>query len=265
MKKALFFLLPLLAGILVFESCKKEERNEAAITTAEDLSAAEDFSEQIDLDADAAIERGGGGSCPTVSFEFPEGTWPNTVTIDYGTGCTDPLTGRFISGKLIVQQTAPIRESGAVRTITHENFIVDEVRVEGTRTWTNNGLNADGNWAYTKDATDMKLTFEDGRSTTWSKTRTSTLIQGGNTAIRIDDVWSSTGTASGINRNGRNFTATITEPLIKKASCRWISSGVLDFSVESRNFSLDFGEDTCDRFGTLTVPNGNTYNIRLRR
>lgn len=265
MKKALFFLLPLLVGSLVLESCRKENRNESAITTAEDLSAAEDFSEQIELDADAAVERGGGGSCPTVSFEFPAGTWPNTITIDYATGCTDPLTGRFISGKLVVQQTGHIREAGTVRTITHENFVVDDVRVEGTKTWTNNGTNADGFWTYTKVATDMKLTFEDGRTTTWSKTRTSTLIQGGATAVRIDDVWSNTGTASGINRNGRSFTATITEPLIKKVACRWISSGVLDFSVESRNFSLDFGEGTCDQFGTLTVPNGNTYNIRLRR
>lgn len=265
MKKTLFFLLPLLAGILAFESCRKEDRNDLAITTAEDLAVSEDLSELIESEADAAIERGGGGSCPTVSFEFPEGTWPNTVTIDYGSGCTDPISGRIISGKLIVQQSAPIRNAGAVRTITHENFVVDNVQVEGTKTWTNDGLNADGNWAYTKTATDMKLTFEDGSTTTWSKTRTSTLIQGGNTAIRIDDVWSSTGIAAGINRNGRNFTATITEPLIKRASCRWISAGMLDFSVGARNFSLDFGNGTCDQFGTLTLPNGNTHTVRLRR
>ena len=65
-------------------------------------------------------------------------------------------------------------------------------------------------------------------------------------------MWSSTGTATAVNRNGKDFTATITEPLIKRANCRWISQGVIDFSVGDRARSLDFGDGACDRFGTLT-------------
>jgi hypothetical protein len=91
------------------------------------------------------------------------------------------------------------------------------------------------------------------------------LIEGGTTATHWDDVWSSTGTAAGTNRNGKDFTATITEPLIKHADCRWISSGVIEFTVGARTRSLDFGDGTCDRVGTLTLANGDSYTIRLRR
>jgi hypothetical protein len=266
MKKSLFLIALLSVGLIAFNACRKNEVQQADIVTSEDLAANEDLSEQIDIDADVAIEeRGGGGSCPTITTAQPWGAWPNTITIDYGTdGCTRP-DGRVLKGKLIIVQTDEIRNSGATRTLTHDNFFVDDVQVEGTKTWTNNGLNADGFFSYTKNATDMKLTFSDGTTTTWNKTRTSTLIEGGNTTANIDNVWSSTGSASGTNRNGVNFTATITAPLIKKASCRWISAGVMEITRGVRSGSLDFGNGDCDRFGEFTNAAGNTYVVRLRR
>lgn len=266
MKKSIFLLLAIFASLAVVESCKKSDSklDDQVVVTAEDLSASEDYSEQVDFDADLAVQERGGGSCPTVTFAQPEGTWPNTITIDFGASCTRP-DGRVLSGKLIVDQTAEIRTPGAVRTLTHDNFYIDGVKVEGTKTWTNNGKDASGLWSYTKNAVDMKLTFEDGTFTTWNKTRTSTLIEGGSTADFLDDVWSSIGTATGVNRNGQDFTATITEPLIKHGDCRWISAGVLEMTIGIRTRTLDFGDGTCDRLGTLTLANGDSYTIRLRR
>lgn len=262
MKNSLI-VLALTAGILAFASCRKNDATDSALTTAEDLAAHEDLSEQVDLDFDLAVEDRG-GPCPTVTFAQPEGTWPNTITIDFGTACTRP-DGRVLSGKLIVNQTAEIRTPGAVRTSTHEQFFVDDLQIAGTRTWTNNGQNADNQWSYTKTATDMTLTWADGTVSTWNKDRTSVLIEGGETTTHLDDVWSTTGTANGQNRNGVDFTANITTPLIKRATCRWISAGVLEFTSNNRTRTLDFGNGTCDRFGILTLPNGDLYNIRLRR
>lgn len=265
MKKTSLFLIALFAGLFVVQSCRKRDNEDRAIVTAEDISAAEDYGAQVDLDADQAIqERGGGGSCPTVTFAQPEGTWPNTITIDYGAACTRP-DGRVLSGKIVINQTAEITAAGAVRTITFENFKIDGTQLEGTRTRTNNGKNANGHWNFTVTGENMKLSFEDGATITWDKTRTSTLIQGGNTLTYLDDVWSSTGSATGVNRNGTAFTMTITSPLVKRAVCRWISSGVIEFSSNGRTRTLDFGDGTCDRFGTLTLANGDTYSIRLRR
>jgi hypothetical protein len=266
MKKSLLCVIALLFSLATFESCKKSDAkaDDSIITTAEDLSANEDYAEQVDVDADLVIEERGLGDCPTVTFAQPEGTWPNTITLDFGASCTRP-DGRVLSGKVIINQTAEIRTAGAVRTITHDNFVIDGVKVEGTRTWTNEGQNAAGQWVYSKTATDMKLTFEDGTSATWNKVRTSTLVEGGNTATHYDDVWSSIGSANGVNRRGTAFTATITEPLIKRADCRWISEGVIELTVGLRTRSLDFGDGTCDRLGTITLANGDSYSIRLRR
>lgn len=267
MKKSLLFsatALLLIAVITVATSCNKEESTRYQ-TTAEDLATHEDFAAQIDMDVDQGIEdRGGANACPIVTFAQPEGTWPNTITIDFGSGCTRP-NGRVLKGKLIIEQSAEIRTPGAVRTIAHEDFYVDDVKVEGTRTWTNNGQNADGLWSYSKVATDMKLTFSDGEFTTWNRTSTSVLIEGGGTATHFDDVWSTTGEAEGVNRNGDEFTSETVEPLIKHADCRWISEGVIEFTVGTRTRSLDFGDGTCDQFGTLTLANGDTREIRLRR
>jgi hypothetical protein len=265
MKKSLLFFFAFLAATAAFQSCKKDSASDELVMTAEDLSANEDYGQQVDQDIDLTLEeRGGGGTCPTITFAQPEGTWPNTITIDFGASCTRP-DGRVLSGKLVVDQTAEMRTAGAVRSVTHDNFYVDGIKIEGTRVWTNNGKNTDGFWSYTVTATDMKLTFDDGSSTTWNRTRTTTLIEGGDTATHLDDVWSSIGAASGLNRNGKSFTANTIEPLIKRADCRWISSGVIEFTVGLRTRTLDFGDGTCDRFGTLTLANGDSYSIRLRR
>lgn len=266
MNKSLFLAAALLLGTALFHACKKDDAADADLMTAEDLAINEDFSEQIDLAANVAIEeRGGSGSCPTVTLAQPWGTWPNTITIDYGTtGCAGPNGGHILKGKIIVEQTADMFTVGAVRTKTFDQFFVDDVRVSGTKSWTNNGKDAAGNWSYTKTATNMVLTYPDGTSTTWNHNHTSTLTQGGNTPTHWDNVWSTTGNSNGTNRNGKAFTATIVEPLIKRAGCRWISEGTIEFVRDGKTATLDFGNGTCDRFGRLTLPNGDTVVVRLR-
>lgn len=268
MKKSILLFTALFMGILAFNGCKKSDdakSNDADIMTSEDLATNEDFSEEIDFAADVAIEdRGGSSACPVVTLAQPWGTWPNTITIDYGTdGCTGPNGQHLLKGKIIINQTADMFSAGAVRTKTFENFYVDDVKVEGTKSWTNNG-NASGNWSYTKNAA-MTLAYPDNTTTTWTHTHTSTLIQGGNTLTHWDNVWSTTGNSSGTNREGVDFSSTIIEPLIKRATCRWISEGITEFTRDGKTSSLDFGDGTCDRFGTLTTANGDTFSIRLRR
>lgn len=269
MKKSILLLIALFVGIIAFNACKKSDdttANDADIMTSEDLATNEDFSEEIDFAADVAIEeRGGSSTCPVVTLAQPWGTWPNTITIDYGTdGCAGTNGDHILKGKIIITQSADMFTTGATRTKTFENFYVDDVEVGGTKSWTNNG-NAGGNWSYTKTATDMVLNYPDGTSTTWNHTHTSTLIQGGSTLTHWDNVWSTTGNSSGVNRNGVAYSSAITEPLIKKATCRWISEGILEITRDGNTSTLNFGDGFCDRFGTLTTANGDTFTIRLRR
>ena len=270
MKKSILLLSALFLGIIAFNACKKSDdssANDAEILAAEDLATNEDFAEEIDFAADVAIEeRGGPSACPIVTLAQPWGTWPNTITIDYGAaGCDGPNGQHLLKGKIIINQTADRFTPGAVRTKTFENFYIDDVQVEGTKAWTNNGTDAGGNWSYTKIATDMKLSYPDGTSTTWNHTHTSTLIGGSSTPTHWDNVWSTTGSSSGVNRNGIAFSSTIQEPLIKKAVCRWISEGTVQITRDGNTSTLDFGDGTCDRFGTLTTASGDTFTIRLRR
>ncbi|MCW5921352.1 MAG: hypothetical protein KIS77_03345 [Saprospiraceae bacterium] len=270
MKKSILLLSALFMGILLFNACEKSDNakvNDADITTSEDIATLEDFSEEIDFAVDVAIEeRGGGGTCPVVTLSQPWGTWPNTITIDYGTdGCAGPNGQHLLKGKIVITQTGDRFTAGAQRTKTFENFYVDDVKVEGTKSWTNNGKDANGLWSFTKQATNMVLTYSDGTTTTWNHQHTSTLAQGGNTPTHLDNVWSTTGSTSGVNRNGVVFSSTITQPLIKKATCRWVSEGVIQFTRDDKNSTLDFGNGTCDRFATLTTSNGDTFTIRLRR
>jgi hypothetical protein len=266
--KNLFFLFSLMMmTAFVFNACKKDNAEDALVSTSEDIATHEDFSEQIDMDANIAVEeRGGGGSlCPTVTFAQPRGAWPNTITIDFGSGCEYPAgSGRMHKGKIVIQQSADMFSAGAVRNLSFDGYFVNDIGVQGAKSWTNNGLDAAGNWSFTKTAANMTLSYPDGTTSSWNHNHTGTLIQGGGTPTHLDNVWSTTGSTTGINRQGEGFSSTIKEPLIKKAYCRWISEGVVEFTRGDRTATLDFGNGTCDRFGKLTPANGNTFTIRLR-
>jgi hypothetical protein len=267
MNKYLVFAGMLLIGALAFSSCKKDNPVDEEVATSEDVATAEDFSAELDQIADMAVEeRGGGGVCPKVTLAQPWGTWPNTITVDYGTtGCTGPNGEHVLKGKIIITQTAEMFAAGARRTKTFENFFVDDVRVEGTKEWVNNGKDASGNWSYTRKATDMKLTYPDGTFSTWNHTHTATLVQGGATPTPHDNVWDISGSTTGVNRNGKTFSATITSPLVKRGNCRWIVKGTISFSRDGKTSTLDFGNGLCDRLARLTLSNGDVVLVRLRR
>jgi hypothetical protein len=81
------------------------------------------------------------------------------------------------------------------------------------------------------------------------------------------------GTADGVNREGRTFTANIpaTTPLIKKKSCQYIQSGILTLSPEGfKERTVDYGysispnpANGCDEDASFTV-NGNTIAFKLK-
>lgn len=265
MRKSLVLITAFFLGAAIFQSCVKKESDDATLATAEDLAANADFSEQIDLAANIAIEeRGGGGTCPIVTLDKPWGTWPNTLTIDYGTtGCAGPNGDHILKGKLIISQTADAFTKGATRTLTFENFFADAIKVQGAQSWTNNGLNATGQWSFTKVAKDMKVSYPDGTSTSWNLSHTSTLAQGGLTLTWWDDVWNTTGTISGVNREGVSYSATTTSDLVKKATCGWVSAGTIDLNVGGNTAVIDYGNGSCDNKATVTLPNGDTFTINL--
>ncbi|MCX6186143.1 MAG: hypothetical protein NTU43_03980 [Bacteroidetes bacterium] len=154
------------------------------------------------------------------------------MTIDYGTGtlCDD---GKMRSGKILVTWTGKFRDQGTTKTIAFENFIQNGNIVDNT-------------------------TIE------WQSTRTRTWIAGESTLnIWNDDKYQITGSTTGVNKKGINYTCTITTPLVVDLSCnkRRITAGVIEMHPDGKlTRTINYGNGECD--GTVTVTIGNrTYTI----
>ncbi|MEY4902875.1 MAG: hypothetical protein RLZZ292_690 [Bacteroidota bacterium] len=264
MKKLFSFtLFVALLATITFTACRKDAKlldyleNLAA---SQDVAAAQTIAEEDEEEVTNILEEFGFRGCPTRTLSAPKGTFPQTITIDYGTGCADKK-GRNRTGKIIVTLSDSLRKTGSIRTVTFENCTIDSVKVEGTRVVTNLG-----NRTFSRKITNHKLTFPNGKVATFNSDETMTITAGFLTPLdRTDDVWSITGTRSGVNRNGKAYTANVTTPLIKRGDCRWIVSGKLDIIVNTATRMLDYGNGNCDEKGTLTLPDGTTKEVPLRK
>jgi len=258
----------LLMGVF-FTACQKDEDSiieSEQLMAAEDQTAANDLYEDVDEQVDQAIETRGGGpdDCPIVTIDPADGSYPRTMTIDFGTeGCTGP-DGRIRKGQIVVTLTDTLIIPGAVRTATFVDFYVDGALIEGTRTLTNQGLSTDGNLSFSRTVTGGKITFPNGESSNWEASHTMNLVEGANTPTWLDNVWEISGGATGVNRNGRAYTTEILTPLVRKRLCRWTVSGTKILTIDGKVLTIDYGNGDCDRKATVIGPNGNAREILIR-
>lgn len=255
---------------LSITSCKKARLNKAT-TTAEDNGTAENLYNDVFASVDDAskssddVNKTGSvfqlstDSCATVTVNppKPDTTFPKTVTIDFGTGTCTSVDGRTRKGKIIATLSGRYRNPGTVITITLDNYYVNNNHIEGTKTITNNGRNSNNNISFTVSVAGGKVTTAEGDVIEFASTRTNEWIEGESTKLYIfDDKYSITGSGSGVNREGRAFTVTITEALIKMIGCKWIVDGKIEVSPDDLDSRiLDYGDGTCDDQATLTVGN----------
>jgi hypothetical protein len=162
---------------------------------------------------------------------------------------------------LHITYTGRYREPGTVITITPENYRVNNYLIEGQKTIENMGINANGQLYYTITANGMVAEPSNAWAISWSANRTRTWVEGQDTPSRLDDVYEISGGSSGVNRNGVNYTSTITTPLRAEFSCAWIVSGQV--TIEPEDYAtryIDFGNGECNNGFTVTV-NGETYQL----
>lgn len=271
MKTYMLKLAALASLMLVFvTSCKKDsvDGNENQLSAAQSTSDAEGMIESVDAEATYRMSPSTAiTGCPTITWSATQGTFPNTCTIDFGTGCVGQY-GHEFSGKIIVDVTAPYFEQGSVRTTHTEHLTVNGNSLELTRTVTNQGLDANNHLYWTVEASGTHVRTDENTAATWSASRIRTMTAGLDTEDSLqDDTYEITGGATGVCHRGREFTSTITTPLVKRGDCRWISSGVEVVTVEGRRGDrvLDFGDGSCDDKATVTLPNGATREITLHR
>ena len=257
-------------------SCNKDDSIEPVsedtdLVVEEDLGTIEYIEQTTAEFIDETIEtRDPGVGCVEVTFQRPPGEFPNKITFDFGDGCQGPH-GHTLSGIITVNQSAPMREPGALRTVTFVDFSFDSIAIAGTKHWENTSTGTGEGVSFTRTV-EMELTFPDGSTASWEGTYYVVQVEGADTPERWDDVFETTGSTSGVSRNSVAFTSTITEPLIRKNTCRWTVDGVIEIEStvenEVRVRTIDYGhpnDGECDRLALVTLADGTEKEIIIHR
>lgn len=283
--KRLFFLLAIIS--LALFSCKKAEEEKPDPFNANDNVTAssnnsiasimfDDVYRQVDNSSvDAKTQCGGKSNaeqltpCATITLgagELNLNVWPKHITVDFGTGCTSAYDGRTRSGKVIYIATGWMHDSASVCTVTTDNYYVNGYKVEGTKTITNMGHNANHHLLYHVVVTNGVITHPTGEHHTWTTNRYTEWTVGENTLIDFtDDKFSTTGSANGITTTGASYVITIdnANPLLTEWGCRWIMQGKLTITVGTQpSVLVDYGNTGCDANASFTVY-GQTYTFQM--
>lgn len=278
----------------VLFSCKKENKqdtatiteNDATMYSADAMETDASYDDIQDLSMTAAEEEGAEsarsgdagrdpisvyvfaqlrlriGNNATVTVAPLDGSFPKTVTIDFGASGSVGLDGKFRKGKIVLHYTAPIRESGAVLTVTLVDYKVGRLSIEGTKVITN--LSTGGNIKYSVQVTDGKVTFPNGRGYAYQKMKYVTQTAGSATTQLSDDVFQLEGSSQTNFNNGVVVKLNTQTALVKKLSCPWISAGTLNIKVNDFSLALDYAYPSngdCDNKALLSWNAGASTRI----
>ena len=290
-------------SLMIFGSCKKEisvdtAQEEFASQASSEADAESDdiFNEVFDnvMGVNADVAFGGTGvfgqmnpgttggtvrinACPDVTITHLSTTnvFPVRIVMDFGTGCTG-RDGRTRSGKIITEYTNRLIVPGAIAATTFVDYTVDSIKIQGTHTITNqsepptNTSCPTHKWKVTVER--GKLTKPNGNYVEWNSTKTVAQIEGMCTPfVPLDDIYKITGAANGKVKRGDLLIAwnsEITEPLIKKFTCRWLVKGIirivrLNLTTNSPWVAtINYGNGDCDNKAMATI-NGVPHIITL--
>jgi hypothetical protein len=262
--------LSIIALSIALGSCKKDKEDKT-LDNSSDEAIASFVEKTVESDENTPTLRGGGGatgcnwqldfpSCAVIS-ESSE-TYPKVISIDFGDGCTNE-NGITRSGIIFISLTDDLMNEGAVRTVTFDNYHVNNVQIAGTRVTTNNGVNGNGqptftrvvNVDITKNGNTIHRTFNG--SLTW--------LSGYDTEACGDNIFSMTGSGTCTRPNGNACTRTIIEPLIIDRICGYITDGLVEIQTTNGTAEMNFGDGSCDDIAIVTGPNGNEHTVHLHQ
>lgn len=133
---------------------------------------------------------------------------PKKIIVDFGAGCTSP-NGVVRKGKILLSYTGSnFLFPGTSIVTTFEGYEVNGLKIQGTRTITNGGIDL----LNSKVTLNVKIengliTWPDNQTVTYSSTQVRQ-VSLGSSGYEV----SVTGTASGKSREGFDYTATVLEP-----------------------------------------------------
>ncbi|MEY3968749.1 MAG: hypothetical protein RL137_1655 [Bacteroidota bacterium] len=186
---------------------------------------------------------------------------PHSLTVDWGSTNCDCNDGKSRRGKIVTTFTGSYLAQGTILTHTPQNYYVNDIQIEGTKTVQNMGLNSNG-MPYFNVEIDGQASFPNGETMNYISSRVRTWTSGFNTPIyRWDDTYEITGSATGNHSNGNSFTTLIITPIGINFGCGFPISGIIDLTPSGLpTRTINYGNGTCDFTFTVTV-NGNTYTF----
>ena len=279
-KKNLFTTLLIICTLLLsFSSCKNDENvtaSSASLTaTAGDEAQASTINDQVLNEVDTYISSGAQtvkSALTTTATGTPSiirGSQTITptgvvqkITIDFGTTGFTGKHGNILKGKIIVDIDLRLLVLGSSRTITYENFTINGISVTGSNKITFGGPTTDKHlfWIITGENV---ITLADGKTITWKAERRLEFTSG------LTTFWGEsyilTGSASGINAEGKAYTMTIesNNPLIGSTLYPYITKGSVTVTVGQSTGVIDYGDGTQDNKATLTY-SGVTYDFTIK-
>lgn len=230
------------------------------------------------------------GPTVTGTFSFTEKhdtiIYSGKLTIDFGDGTACHDSTEMHKGKIIDSFTLILTRNDSISfnltdSITFEGFHKDTVTVDGlfvkrSTSWKN----------WTLDISNAKITYQDGTMVSWSGSLNTVIGPG---AIGMNDTDGDngsdsthtsdgghyghfsfsktvTGSIHGTTRDGAEFTAEITKPLVYQCGCskRIPVSGTVKITVAGVESDVDYGDGTCDRKYSVTTA-GVTTDFTLRK
>jgi hypothetical protein len=206
--------------------------------------------------------------CAEVSIELAADnsttTPKGTITIDFGTGCTD-ARGNVRKGIIRIKYSGRRFLPGSTAETTFDGYFINDVKIEGTRTVTNISGSTESAPKYTIVLVGGRTTWPDGTFSTREVNRTREWVR---LANLLQDSWIITGSASGTNRKSRIYSMVITKPLVFKRECassRKVSiavEGTKELTVDGKLIIIDYGDGTCDNKVTITI-NGTSKEVEV--
>lgn len=278
--------LAFIGGVLFVSSCSEDDRLTVADTQDITEEAVTDSYFQ-DMDDMAAVaisspsedEYAGGRKATTITINderfgcqgvlvtvepdaastlaLPKGA----LTVDFGLlGCT--IGGNARTGKLIFEYDGRRFQEGSTIKTTSDNYAINGVRLEGTRTLTN----VTGS---TPEAPKFRAVLENGKAIfgdgtvaeresdiTWQWVRTADTT---GDYLEIDQSSTANGTTSGT----RTYAVSLTKALKYKRFCGIAVEGIKKYVLDgSKEIVIDYGDGTCDKSVVITV-NGVTRNLAV--
>ena len=260
------------AVLMTLAACHRDD-NDAQLDNASDESVANRAERQIEASVDAAILRqsGGGGMNPcgeespalpvcAIITDSGELEYPRTIVIDFGEDCTNE-NGVTRSGQITVVLTGDLHnEVGSTRTLTTNNFQVNDISIVAEKVLTNVGADADGHPTFGRTA-DMAITRN---SHTFLRTGEGLLtwLAGYDSEDCFDNIMQRDGIATHSRENGNGQITRTVEAVVYDHPCGYPVSGTVTIDRPSADVVINFGDGTCDNLATVNR-NGNTFTIDL--